>query len=240
MQLGWLNSFFENSPAIGLLRSAHAPYVIDFLSSQFKGDGAVSRGMRELTESLRTFLQRLHETHPDVLTDTAENYLASWCGSKKRYLRRYLGADHDEPLYELTSSTEDVLTFLHQMARRDTRFVGTESRLKRIIETLGDLALGASDDVPRRLQHLREQRDTIDQQIAAIEAGGAIETYSGTAIRERFGDALSDLMQLQGAADLSATLNNAQAVARPRFAFRASAAGDGAGGNSFAGGATGR
>ncbi len=172
MQLPWLLSFFENSPAIGLLRSKHAPYVIDFLYREFKEGGAVVRSMTELTESLRDYLEQLHCTFEDVLTDSPENYLADWCSSKKRYIRRFLDSNCREPLYELTSSTEDVLTFLDELGRRDHRFIGTESRLRRIIATLNDLALGSSADVDRRLEHLRKQKADLEQQIAEIEAAG--------------------------------------------------------------------
>lgn len=198
MQLAWLTSFFENSPAIGLLRSKHAPYVIDFLLREFKVGGAVVRSMSALSQSLRAYLENIHESQPDVLTDSPENYLADWCGPKKRYLRRFLDAAHDEPLYELTSATEDVLTFLDELSRRDRRFVGTESRLRRIIDTLNDLAMGSSDNVQTRLDHLRDQKAAIERQIQDIEAAGAVTTYNTTAIRERFDDAISDLISLQG------------------------------------------
>jgi hypothetical protein len=204
MQLNWLLSHIDNSSSIGLLRSKHAPFLIDFFLSQFKrsdpsstSDG-IQFGMHELTLALRDYLERLHESHPDVLVDSAENYLADWSSSKKRYLRRFLDAEADEPLYELTSATEDVLTFLDQVARRETQFVGTESRLKRIIETLADLAIGASEDVEGRLRHLRGQRETLDAQIRELESGGDVQTYHETAIRERFAGALADLIQLQG------------------------------------------
>lgn len=204
MQLGWLQSHFDNSSSIGLLRATHAPYLIDFFIRQFKsGEQAtarseIHRGMEDLTRALGDYLEQLHDTHPDVLTDTAEHYLADWCSSKKRYLRRFLDLDADEPLYELTSSTEDVLTFLDQVARRETQFVGTESRLKRIIEALADLAIGSSEDIDARLRHLRTQRLEIDEQIRELESGGDVETYHETAIRERFAAAMSDLVQLQG------------------------------------------
>lgn len=204
VQLGWLQSHFDNSSSIGLLRSRHAPYLIDFFLQQFKSSGdalattAIYRGSEELTRALADYLERLHETQPDVLADTATHYLAEWSGSQKRYLRRFLDVDVDEPLYELTASTEDVLTFLNQVAARETQFVGTESRLKRIIETLADLAIGASGDVDVKLRHLKSQRDQLTRQIDELEGGGEIETYHETAIRERFAGAMSDLVQLQG------------------------------------------
>ena len=204
MQLGWLQSHFENSSSVGLLRATNAPFLIDFFFGQFKtktshsATSEIHHGKEELTRALDHYLEQLHETYPNVLTDSAEHYLADWCGSNKRYLRRFLDADANEPLYELTSSTEDVLTFLEQIALRETQFVGTESRLKRIIETLADLAIGASEDVDSRLSHLRKQRAELDDQIRELESSGMVETYHDTAIRERFAAAMSDLVQLQG------------------------------------------
>lgn len=204
MQLSWLRSHFDNSSSIGLLRSPHAAFLIDFFCHQFKraaasdGGGEIHVGREALLRGLTDYLERTHASSPSVLTNTAEHYLADWCGPNKRYLRRFLDADVDEPLYELTSSTEDVITFLDQIARRESQFVGTESRLKRIIATLSDLAVGASQDSETRLSHLRKQRSEIDSQIAAIESGGDVQTYHETAIRERFAAAMSDLVQLQG------------------------------------------
>jgi len=176
VRLAWLVSHFENSSSIGLLRAKHAPYLIDFFLRQFKQNDEPGRvavlhfGADELTRSLRDYQDQLHETEPLVLTDSAENYLADWCSSQKRYLRRFLDVDADEPLFELTSSTEDVLTFLDSVSRRESQFVGTESRLKRIIETLADLAIGASEDIDARLQHLRSQRAEIDGKIHELES----------------------------------------------------------------------
>lgn len=187
-----------------MLRSPHAPFVIDFLCRQFKGTdggetgGQIFVGREDLVRSLSDYLEQLHETSPDALTGTAEHYLADWSGPGKRYLRRFLDADADEPLYELTSSTEDVITFLDQIARRESQFVGTESRLKRIIAALSDLAVGASEDLEIRLAHLRKQRSEIDAQIASLESGGNVQTYHETAVRERFAAAMSDLIHLQG------------------------------------------
>ena len=183
MQLSWLRSHFENSSSIGLLRSPHAAFLIDFFCQQFKrsttGDssGELYIGREALLRGLADYLENLHAISPDVLTNTAEHYLADWCGPTKRYLRRFLDADINEPLYELTSSTEDVITFLDQIARRESQFVGTESRLKRIIAALSDLAVGASEDSETRLSHLRKQRSEIDAQILVIESGGDAQTY---------------------------------------------------------------
>jgi len=90
------------------------------------------------------------------------------------------------------------LKFLTSVINRNLAFIGTESRLKRIIDTLSDVVIRGSSDPERRLEHLLAERERIDREIAAIRAGGVVETYGPTAIRERFADALSDLTSLQG------------------------------------------
>ncbi len=61
---------------------------------------------------------------------------------------------HSEAVYELTPHSEDVLKFLGESLDRNLGFVGTESRLKRIIETLSDIVVRGSSDRSRRLDHL--------------------------------------------------------------------------------------
>ena len=46
--------------------------------------------------------------------------------------------------------------FLDRVLEQDPGFVGTESRLKLVIDTLDDLVVGASEDPEARLRHLRE------------------------------------------------------------------------------------
>ena len=45
------------------------------------------------------------------------------------------------------------------------RFVGTESRLKLVIETFADLLVGSSDNPESRLAHLREGQQWLQQEI---------------------------------------------------------------------------
>jgi len=152
----------------------------------------------ELLGHLIDFQEELHVTEPEVLTDKPETYLANWSSGDSRWLRRFLDADHSEPVYELTSHTEEVLKFLGEVLERNLGFVGTESRLKRIIDGLSDIVIRGSDDPNRRLEYLHAERDRVDQEIRSIESGEAIETYGRTALLERFSEAVSDLASLQG------------------------------------------
>ena len=188
MRLGKLLVYFDTSPALSLLRARTAPYVINFLERQFKQSGRIVVPHSELMASLILYLEELQDTYPDAMTGKPEAYLSDWCSPATRWLQRFLEADRSEPVYQLTPHTEDVFVFLDRVLDRDLGFVGTESRLKLVVETLADLVVGASDNPEIRLSHLRGERDGLQ----------AISKHQPAQIRERFSTAVSLLRQLQG------------------------------------------
>lgn len=192
-----LITFFSSSPAAKLLRADHAPYVIYFLHQHFKVNGNLATEHSVFASRLAAFLEDVHVTEPEVLKDRAESYLTYWSTGDSRWLRRFFDADHSEPVYQLTPHSEDVLRFLTEVLERDVGFVGTESRLTRIIATLSDIVVKGSSDPTTRLEYLYSERDRILDEIRSVEAGNVVETYNSTAIRERFSDAVSDLISLQ-------------------------------------------
>jgi hypothetical protein len=191
MTLARLLAFFETSPAVRLLRSPNAPYIVAFLDQQFKRAGRITAPCSELQAALVAYLEGLQETHPHALRDKPGAYLAGWCSADTRWLHRFLEAGRGEPVYQLTPHPEDVLAFLDQTLGRDIGFVGTESRLRLVIETLDDLVVGASDDPEVRLARLRADRERIDQEIGRIEREGSVTPYQPARIRERFATAVS-------------------------------------------------
>ncbi len=198
MQVDQLVAYFESSPAIRLFRSTHAPFIICFLHEQFKEAGVITRSQSELAVALTAFKQTLCEAGYEALVDRSESYLTAWATGETRWLNRFVAVDQSEASYELTTHSEDAIKFVNSALERDLRFVGTESRLKRIIETLNDLVIGSSTDPDQRLAHLQAEKQRLDEQIADIQLNGAVPVYSPTAIRERFAVAVSDLMELQG------------------------------------------
>lgn len=198
MRLSKLLVYFETSPAMRLLRSPNAPFVIDFLERQFKQSGRIAVPHADLLASLIAYQDNLQESYPGRFVAKADGYLAEWSSRDTRWLQRFLEAGCDEPLYQLTPHTEDVFVFLDRVLERDLGFVGTESRLKLIIDTLSDLVVGSSDDPQARLEHLRAEAARIDEEIAQIETDGYVAKYQPAQIRERFVTAVSLLRHLQG------------------------------------------
>jgi hypothetical protein len=198
MRLDKLLVYLETSPAMRLLRSSNAAYILDFLYTQFKTSDRITMLMSELHAALADYQDRLHETHPTAMTDKPDVYLSTWCAGDTRWLHRFLEAGRNEPIYQLTPHTEDVFAFLDRVLQQDLGFVGTESRLRLIITTLADLTAGASDDPEVRLAHLREERTRIDDEIIKVEREGLAARYEPAVIRERFATAVSLLRQLLG------------------------------------------
>lgn len=198
MQLRELLIYFDTSPAVRLLRSPNAPFIVDFLDHQFKQTGKPAIPHSDLLAALIAYQEELQESHPEKLPARAEVYLSEWSGRDTRWLQRFLEASRDEAVYQLTPSTEDVFFFLDRVLEKDLGFVGTESRLKLVIETLADLVVGSSDDPERRLSHLRDEERRIREEIEQIETSGRVTKYQPAQIRERFATGVVLLRQLQG------------------------------------------
>lgn len=196
MRLAQLISYFETSPAMRLLRSPNAPFIVDFLYRQFKERGRLTIPMSELLVGLSEYREDLHGTYPEALRDKPEQYISAWCAGDSRWLHRFLEAKSNEPVYQLTPHTEDVFLFLDRALQKDLGFVGTESRLRLVISTLADLVAGASDDPEVHLRHLRQERARIDAEITQVERDGVTTRYEPAAIRERFATAVVLLKQL--------------------------------------------
>ena len=198
MRLGKLLVYFDTSPALSLMRARNAPFIIDFLDQQFKQPGKIVVPHSDLVAELRLYVDELQESHPGTLPGKPETYLTEWCAQENRWLRRILEVGRDEHAYQLTSHTEDVFVFLDRVLEQDLGFVGTESRLKLVIETLSDLVVRASDDPEIRLSYLKGERDRLQTEIEQIESRGEISKYQPAQIRERFATAVTLLRQLQG------------------------------------------
>lgn len=198
MNLGKLLAYFETSPALRLLRSPNAAFIVDFLDQQFKRGGRIAVPFSDLHAALIAYRENLQETDLNVLRDTPENYLSAWCSHDSRWLHRFLEAGRNEPMFQLTPHTEDVFAFLDRVLEQDLGFVGTESRLRLVIDTLADLVVKASDDPEARLDYLRNEKTRLESEIARIETEGLVTRYQPAQIRERFSTAVSLLKQLQG------------------------------------------
>ena len=188
-----LLTYFDSSPAIRLLRATSAPFVVAFLVQRFKESRAITIPHSELLPALAAFQEETRESYPEALLDKPETYLTEWCD--KHWLRRKVEAA--EPVYQLAPAAEEVIEFLDQALHREVGFIGTESRLRMIMELLDQLAIGASDDPAVHLERLRQDKARIEQEIERIEQGGGVTPFPPTRIREQFAMAVDELKKLQ-------------------------------------------
>ena len=191
-----LKTYFDAAPAMRLLCAGNAPYVVAFLHRHFKKARTISIPHSELLPAIATFREEIQEHDADAMRDKPESYLSDWC--EKRWLRRVLEAGRNEPVYQLTPHSEEVIELVDRALHRDTGFVGTESRLRTIITLLDELVVGASSDPAVHLDRLRRDKASVEEQIARIEQEGVVTQYGPTRIREQFATAVDLLKQLQG------------------------------------------
>ena len=109
------------SPAIRLLRSDSAAFVLSFCFEQFKQVQHDVLAYQTVLEALSQALENIHENEPDAYLRRAQDYLREWIDSG--YLREYTN-DQLERVVELTPHTERVLHWLEDLDER--KFVGTE------------------------------------------------------------------------------------------------------------------
>jgi hypothetical protein len=112
----------------------------------------------------------------------------------------------------LSASAEEAIGMVEEALARRKSILGTEGRLRIIIDTLQDLVRGSSDDPERRLAFLKNQRNQIDREIEAIESGKSVQVYRPSQIRERFQNAIHLLRELQS--DFRAVEERFQEIAR--------------------------
>lgn len=201
MHFDALQKFFATSPAVRLIRSPHAFWIVDFLYQQFKVAGKITRPHSELAGELDRYLDQLASDRDlsEVKSDSrekADTYLAAWCSGTIGWLKRFVSEDSTEPSYQLTSEFEKALSFVER-ASREASFVGTESRLRTILEVLGSVVAGVSEDPQIRLQQLEQQRAQLDREIARIKAAPNVLRMNETQVRERFALAAQQLQQLK-------------------------------------------
>lgn len=195
-----VKSLKETHPTIRLLNADNCPLIISFLFQSFKQVNKTSVSNDELVSSLTDYLYFLRSLcGDDAYPETAQNYLDKWANDQ--YLRKYYPQNTDEAHFELTPATEKALEWLKDLEAR--QFVGTESRLIRVIEILREIVYQTTDDPTKRLEELERQKNAIDTEIQKI-ASGSIDTLSQTQIKERYFEAydvahklLSDFKQIE-------------------------------------------
>ncbi|RVU34339.1 DUF3375 domain-containing protein [Rheinheimera riviphila] len=179
----YFDQFKEQSLALKLLRSPHFSLLASFFHRAFIQSNQRSVPYQQLVALLDQHLFEIAELHGDErYPKSAKAYLDDWVNSRGGYLRKYLPQHNDEPECDLLPDVEKALRYLEEMQGR--QFVGTESRLKLLLEMINSLVEGSSTDQSSRLLALQQRKTELEQQIIAVELGQDAG-FSNTQIRER-------------------------------------------------------
>lgn len=187
-----LTDDFQRVPALKLLRSDHAAFIISFLYQQFKHKQRVNVPLGELSERLEDYLETLNMQQEGRYPRTALAYLTEWSDDDHHFIRII---QSEQPVVELTADTERAIGWLEELHTQP--FVGTESRFFSIVQMLRDMVYRSTEDPEERLQQLERQRDELQSQIDLIYETGEVEgRYTPTQIKERFLEVCSQARQL--------------------------------------------
>ena len=195
MELAELRFQLDFSPTLRLLRSHHAAEILRFLYVSFKANYRLSIPFEELTDKLRSYLDReIHPLAPMTMPEPPRAYLEQWCRDDMGFLRRYY--EGDQPVVELSPDSERALLWMEDL--RPRQVVGTESRFRAVFRLLEEILEFSTGDIEKRVAELERRREEIDAQIERIIASGTAETFSAGEIRERFEEAVRNARGLQG------------------------------------------
>lgn len=197
-------------PAVRILAIENSPLLLGFFSAVFKSAARSAIPEDELKALLTSFLEERRQDEPEAYPASAAEYLNDWCRPERGFLRRYYIDGQNDPMVELTASSEKALLWLESLA--ETEFVATESRLESVFKDLEDLVRRATSDPDIRVAALLTDIDKLHAEIERIRATGAAETYSVVQINERFGRLLATARELIG--DFRQVEENFRTIAR--------------------------
>lgn len=168
---------------VTLITADNAALIISFLFKSFKQNQNAFKtdtiSDKELTELLSDFLYFLNKDEIQF-TRQPKQYLTDWTNAG--YLRKY-PTKNDVFLYELTAATENAFKLIDSLDKRE--FVGQESRLKNLFESLKELSSKSKRDRTTRLKELLEKKKQIEQEIEDVE-NGKIEVLDDRQIKELY------------------------------------------------------
>ena len=188
-----IDTLRQRHAAWRLLRASNATLILSFLGGFFveanRGATSVSEVAAALDDQLYVLnLQAAAAEDREAgeavrFPKEPRAYLEDWSATEAGYLRRFYPPGDDEVHYEVTPAFEKAYAWVTSLEGRS--FVGTESRLHTVVELLRQIVHGTETDPGLRLAALRQRRDELDAEIAAIEAG-QVSLLDSTGVRDRY------------------------------------------------------
>ena len=188
--------FFDESPALRLMRGRLGSFVVGFFFKTFKKWGVVEASEEELAATLAEHIEQVRELEDfDAPKRLPQDYLDEWCDEDHRYMTKTYAEDKEEYIFRLTRHSEKALSWLQDLLSMQQRgYATTESRFNRIILEMESLSQGVNADPEARIRDLARKRDEIDEEIQKIRDTGEGPIFGEDVIRDQVYD-LSDLVE---------------------------------------------
>lgn len=184
MEYQHLAGLRKTHPAWQLLRADHAPLIVSFLYREFIVPNVRTLAQSAMEAKLDDELFRLRDAlGEEAFPKAAAHYLNDWTQNEKGWLRKFYPEGNDEAHFDLTPATEKAILWLESLTGQV--FVGTESRLKTVLDLLRQIVTGSDTDLVTRIANLEEQRSEIDRQIDRLKSG-ELDLLDDTALKDRF------------------------------------------------------
>jgi len=168
---------------VTLITADNAALIISFLFKSYKqnqnGFKTDTISEKELAEFLSDYLYFINKDE-NQFPRLPKQYLTDWTNAG--YLRKY-PTKNDVFLYELTATTENAFKLIDSLDKRE--FVGQESRLKILFESLKELSSKSKRDSTTRLIELLEKKKQIEQEIEDVE-NGRMDVLDDRQIKEQY------------------------------------------------------
>jgi len=168
---------------VTLITADNAALIISFLFKAFKQEqegfvnGLITE--RDLTDMLSDYLYNLNKDEI-LFPREPKQYLTDWANAG--YLRK-LSAKNDDFLFDLTPATENVFKWIDSLDKPE--FIGQESRLKNLFESLKQLSSKSKKDYEARIQELEKQKQQIEKEIENVKMG-RMEVLDDRQIKEYY------------------------------------------------------
>lgn len=168
---------------VTLITADNAALIISFLFRSFKqnqnGFKTDTISEKDLADQLSDYLYILNKDELQFPRQPKQ-YLTDWTNSG--YLRKY-PIKNDEFLFELTAATENAFKWIDSLDKRE--FIGQESRLKYLFESLKELSSKSKKDRNARLKELEEKRRQIEEEIEDVKQG-KMDVLDDRQIKEQY------------------------------------------------------
>lgn len=183
MTFNTIYQLLKTHRTVTLITADNAALIISFLFKSFKqnpnGFKSETISEKDLTEQLSDYLYILNKDETQFPRQPKQ-YLTDWTNAG--YLRKY-PIKNDEFLYELTAATESAFKWIDSLDKRE--FVGQESRLKNLFESLKELSSKSKRDYASRLKELESKKKQIQQEIEDLKHG-KMDVLDDRQIKEQY------------------------------------------------------